>query len=177
MVLLPTREDFSQASGAIPFALMEHYYEAIMDKTYIEGSGTARQILLNLEPSRTEDKTVQVQNNPGSINPFFKGSMRPTAGGKNRGVEITPRDVPYMAQIKHGPKPDDDKNGIGALAEDECATTLAVECLPDLEACLSSVIDGERYTKLGGPRFIGFRAKKYLIQKWKRKQETVVGSG
>lgn len=174
MVSLPTKEDFSQASGSIPFAIMERFYEAFIDSTFVQGSGTARQIILQLSPSRTEDKTEQVQNNPGSFNPFFQGSMRPTAGGKNRGVEITPREVPYMAQIRHGPKPEDDTDGIGALAEDECTTTLAIESLPDLEDSLSSTIDGQRYTKLGGPRPVGFTSKKYLIQKWKRKQETVV---
>jgi len=174
MVLLPTKEDFSQASGTIPFGIMERYYEAIMDKTYVQNSGIARQIILHLEPSRTEDKTVQAQNNPGAFNPYFQGAMRPTAGGKNRSVEITPRDIPYMAQIRHGPKPDDDTNGIGALAQDECATTLAIECLPDLESCLSATIDDMRFTRLGGHRPIGFMTKKFVIQKWKRKQETVV---
>lgn len=169
MVLLPTKEDFSQSSGIIPFANMELIYEGLMDNA-LDNMG--RTITLHLEPS--VEQRASVISNPikrGSYNPFLGTSARPDAQGVSRGVEVTPRDIQYKAHISHGPRDLDDDGGIGTLETDQVQTTTVYESLNDITSCLSATIDGERYSPLRGPKITGFTVAKYIIQIWERINE------
>jgi len=164
MTILPTKEDFSQASGLVDYGYFDELYEGFMDNALSE---MGREIILHLEPSVTEDKTVAVKNNPAAYNPFFRGSSRGYDGGKNKGVVITNyRDVGYTAQIRHGPKPLDKNTGAGELSEDQVQTTTVYASLPYIENAISATIDNERYERCEDARIVGFDGPKYVIQVW-----------
>lgn len=165
MTTLPTREDLSQASGVVPGAYFDQIYEGFMDDALFQ---LGRQIKIHLQPSISEDKSSNIKNSPAGFNPFFHGSMRPTSGGKNRGITVETRDIPYTAHIRHGPQPKNDRMGVGELSEEQVQTTTVYESLQDIENCISATIDNERYEVDKDPRSIGFRGLKYVICVWKR---------
>lgn len=174
MVLITANEDLTQASGVLPIGSMASIYEGLMDNALSE---LGRSITVHLEPTIQANPTV---TNPstqhGAYNPFFHGSSRPTAGGQQKGVRVTHRDVVYTAHIKHGPRPLDDTGGMGTLEEDEAQTTTVYESLTDIERAVSATIDGERFVLARGPRPIGFNSTKYLMCVWKRIVEKEEGS-
>jgi len=174
MVLLPTTEDFSQASGSISFSALNTVYEGLMDHAL---QGIGRTVTLHLQPIKEEDiNSTDPVANSNAYNPFFHGSARPGTGSKmNRGYKVTPRDIQFTAHIRHGPKPEDPVTGAGRLEPDEVQTTTVIESLDYLKKCLSITIDGEVYERSGAPRVIGFSTAKYIIQLWKRKQEKEQG--
>lgn len=175
VIIKTTSEDFSQSSGTINYGHLNYIYEGIIDNTFV---GMGRSITLHLPPQITQNDSVA--SNPikaGAYNPFFQTSVRPNENSQSRGVKIDQRDVPYTAHIKHGPKPADDKTGMGELFKDQVRTTLAYEALTDLENCLSATIDGRRYARLGDYRPIGLTNKKYIIQDWERIQEEEINNG
>jgi len=165
MTTLPTREDLSQASGVIPYTQFNSIYEGFMDDAMLR---LGRQIMIHLPPSVSEDKSANTKDSPAGYNPFFRGSSRPTAGGKNRGLNVEPRDIPYTAQIRHGPKPANDHTGVGELSDEEVQTTTVYASLVDIDACVSATIDGKRYEKQKDSRPVGFSNLKYVIQVWSR---------
>lgn len=174
MVIISSSEDFSQASGNINYANLNFIYEGIIDNSFV---GMGRTITLHLPPQITQNDSVA--SNPikaGAYNPFLGGSVRPTEQGQNRGVKITYRDVEYTAMIKHGPKPADDRTGMGALMKDQVRTTIVYESLDDLLNCLVATIDGLRYSRLGDYKPIGLTDKKYIIQDWQRVQEEEINA-
>lgn len=170
MAVLPTKEDLSQASGAIPFGTMEYYYESFMDQSLV---GMGDSITLHLDPIVREDPDViDTPEAPRAYNPFFGGSARSSAGGKNRGVRVEHRDIPYTAHVRLGPKPSDEARGIGKLDIGQAQTTTVIASLDDIKNCRSATIRGEVYRRMDEPpRQIGFTQVKYIIQIWERVQE------
>jgi len=175
MVMLPTKEDLSQASGVVPFRLMNYYYESFMDHALVEMGDT---ITLHLDPIRRQDPDItQTPSGPRAYNPFFDNSARPSAGGKNRGVRVEPRDITYTAQVRIGPQPQDEARGIGKLDNGQAQTTTSIESLNDIKKCQSATIRGERYRLFKEPRPVAFLGSdlKYVIQIWERVQEKEEG--
>lgn len=169
MVVLPTKEDFSQASGLINYPFLNSLYEGFMDKALLE---MGRQIVIHLQPAVTEDKSVSTKVDAGAYNPFFRNSSRISSGGKGKGVVSQPRDIGYTAHVVHGPRPLNEQTGAGALSEDQVQTTTVYESLGDIESAVSVTIDGNRYRKLEDPRIVGFSDAKYVLQTWERIAET-----
>jgi hypothetical protein len=163
MVVLPTREDLSQASGIVDFDYLNIIYESVMDEALV---GMGKQIVLHLQPSISEDKSVAQKIDPGAYNPFFKNASRISAGGKGKGVIITSRDIPYTAHIAYGPRPLNEQTGAGELSDGQVQTTTSIESLQDIESAISMTVDGNRYDRFGDAKVIGLSNSKYVIQVW-----------
>jgi hypothetical protein len=170
MVVLPTKEDLSQASGTIPFSTMEYYYESFIDQSLV---GMGDTIVLHLDPVMREDPDIiETPKAPRAYNPFFNSSARPSAGGKNRGVQVEHRDIPYTAHVLIGPKPSDEARGIGKIDIGQAQTTTVIASLDDIKKCRSATIRGEVYRVMDKPpRQIGLTKVKYIMQIWERVQE------
>ena len=168
MTVLPTKEDLSQASGIIPLDSFNAIYEGFMDDALVN---LGREIMLHLPPSISEDKSANLKSGPAGYNPFFRGSARPTAGGKNRGVIVETRDIPYTAHIRHGPQPANDHTGVGKLSAEQVQTTTVYASSGDIEDCISVTIDGKRYERDEDIRPIGFSNLKYVIMIWHKISE------
>lgn len=166
---LTPNQDLSQASGTIGYGFLSYIYEGFMDSAL---NGCGRSITLHLEPSIQQNESVKSNPiKPGSYNPFFGTSIRPSDDGQSRGVKVTNRDVSYTAHIRHGPVEPENAGGIGELKRDEVRTTTVFESLDHLKDCVSATIDGQRFIKLKGYKVIGFSDKKYIIQDWQALQE------
>ena len=168
MTTLPTKEDLSQASGIIPIDSLNVIYEAFMDDALVK---LGRQIMLHLPPSVSEDKSSNVKDSPAGYNAFFRGSLRPTTGGKNRGVIVEARDIPYTAHIRHGPQPANEHTGVGELSAEQIQTTTVYASSGDIEDCISVTIDGQRCERDKDARPVGFSNLKYVIMVWHRISE------
>jgi len=167
---LADNQDLSQADGisSVTYNSFDLIYEAYMDDIFV---GIGREIILHLPPSISEDKSANLKSGPAGYNSFFRGSARPTAGGKNRGVIVETRDIPYTAHIRHGPQPANDHMGVGKLSFEEVQTTTVYESLGDIEDCISVTIDGKRYERDEDARPIGFSNLKYVIIVWHKISE------
>lgn len=167
---LADNQDLTQAAGisSTTYNSFNVIYEAYIDDTFV---GIGREIMLHLPPSVSEDKSSNVKDSPAGYNAFFRGSLRPTAGGKNRGVIVEARDIPYTVHIRHGPQPANDHMGVGKLSSEEVQTTTVYASLGDIKDCISVTIDGKRYERDKDQRPIGFSNLKYIIMVWHRISE------
>jgi len=150
----------------------ENCYDSIFDSAFFT---FGRTIVLHLTPQKILDASgVQASAVSVRYNPFERRAGRqvpsPISTTRMPAVQLVHRDVPYIAQIKHGPKDPDEKGGI-ELLKGEVMTTTVIESGPHLSQCQSATIDGRRY-KFESSRPIGYRDVRYLISKWKIINET-----
>ncbi len=177
MILLPTKEDFSQASGLFDGKYFESIYEAFVDTSFVQ---FARIITLHLRPSIQEDINTQNQAQAQQYNPFFGRVPVPNTNTRGTGAKVTPRDINYKAHVKIGPmkigpaslgrEAEEDLLGIGDLKSNEAMITLGIESLTDLQNTLSISIEGRRYS-ISERRQIGFSRRKYIMVWLKEIQE------
>ena len=144
----------------------ENCYSSMMDSAFF---ALGRNIIVHLEPEKIIDTSgVQASTPAVHYNPFMRrgGRQAPSTISTTRvpAVQLIHRDVTYIAQIKHGPKNDDDKGGISLLAN-EVQTTTVLASSKDIKGTLTATIDSRRYN-LVWTRPIGFRDTRYLIAKW-----------
>jgi hypothetical protein len=162
MVLLPSPEDFSSASGVIDMGDLNQIYKACMDETFLP-TGLARTITLHLPPTKVQDPVTQAQPQPSQYNPYFGRVQAPRTNRRNAGVTITPRDIQFSAQIKIGPtKEGEDTTGIGDLAANQVACTLDITALSFAKQAQSMTVEGRRYD-IDITRPVGFTERSYVI--------------
>lgn len=159
MVLLPSPESFSSASGIVNMPLLNAYYRSFIDESFLD---MGRLITLHLPPIKQQDPTTQSQTQPSQYNPYFGRVQAPKTNRRNTGVTITHRDVQYTAHIVVGPVRGDDTKGIGDLADNQVAVTLAIAALDHVKQALSMSIEGRRY-QIDETRPIGLTQRDYLI--------------
>ncbi len=169
MILIPSNQDFSAASGIINAGFLENIYHSFIDDSFLS---FGRNITLHLKPMIEEDVGTQTQIQSAQFNPFFGRAGVPKTNTRNTGTKVTHRDIQYKAHIKIGPlKEGDDSTGIGNLNANECAVTLPIESLEYVKEALSVSIEGRRYS-LVETRPIGFSQRKYIIVKLVEIQES-----
>lgn len=160
MILLDSLQDLSAASGLFDVGTFENIYHTFMD-TALNLIG--RTITLHLRPAVEVDTATQSAAQSQRPNPFFGGRVPlPNTVSRNTGKKITPRDVHYNAQIRIGPMPADDTQGIGELKENEIAVTIDVAAIPHLQETLTFSVEGRRY-KIDESRPVGFSKRQYII--------------
>jgi hypothetical protein len=159
MVLIPNSQDLSAASGIINVGFLEQIYHSFMDEAQLD---LGRIVTFHLQPEIVQDIPTQGQPQASQYNPFFGGVAAPNTNTRNKGTRNTPRDVPYDAHIRVGPKGADDNAGIGDLKDNEIQLTVVIEALPDVQAALSFSVEGRRYT-VDETRPIGFSQRRYLM--------------
>lgn len=144
----------------------EDCYSSIMDSSF---AALGREITLHLIPKKTEDTATQAQAPATRYNPHSRGRGRqvPTSISSTRvpAVEITHRDVTYIAHIKHGPKEANDNSGV-RLEENEVQLTTVIQSKLHITSALSVTVDNMRYN-LDSIRPIGLQNPRYIISKWK----------
>lgn len=165
-ILLPSPEDFSQASGTIDFDDLNSIYEAIIDETFV---GMSRIITLHLPPQIQPDPT-SFGNNTNAYNPFFRQTVVSPDSTKITGVRVNTRDIQFHAHIVIGPHIFEDE-AIGRLESDEAQTTTVIDSHGHIASCQTATIDGLRYRLAKGPRTFGFKYKTYVLSKWVRVNE------
>jgi hypothetical protein len=171
MVLIPSLENFSSASGILNVGFLESMYRSVIDESFL---GLGRIVTLHLQPIKQEDVNTQAQAPAAQYNPFFKRTPIPNTNTRNSGVKITPRDVQYHAHIKIGPMiGGKDMSGMGDLKANEAMITLAGEAIAHVTEgqCISVTIEGRRYG-VTETRPIGFSTRKYIMVKLQEIQET-----
>lgn len=171
MTLLPNNQDLTAASGIINHGFLEAIYHSVMDEALAD-LGQERQVVFHLNPEIQEDTTTQSQPAPQQYNPFFGRAPVPKANTRNPGVRISPRDVQYNAHVRVGPlKIEDNRTGMGDLADNEIQLTVVIEALAHAEEALSFSVEGRRY-RVDRTRPVGFSVRRYLMIKGKEIQET-----
>lgn len=152
MILLSTKENFSQASGFFNTAFMEAVYESFMQTASVE---LGRKAVVHLQPLSQQDASTSSVPQSQQYNPFFQRAPLPNPIARNAGVKITPRDIEYTVRPRIGPQPADDKLGIGLLKSNEAMFTFPIEALTDIKSCICISFEGRRY-KVESTRPIGF---------------------
>ena len=174
MVLVPSNEDFSAASGVVNIGALQSIYKRIIDETFVD---MGRIVTFHLEPRRTVNPTTPQQPQANSFNPFFQGVPVPRTNTGVHGVEITPRDVQYTAHIRVGPlKGGDDQSGMGDLKANEAQLTLHIGALGHVSDALSVTVEGRRY-RIEETRPVGLTKRDYMLVKLTEIQETDLAQG
>jgi hypothetical protein len=174
MVLVPSNEDFSAASGVVNIGALQSIYKRVMDETFVD---MGRVVTFHLEPLREASNTTIQQPQANRFNPFFQAVpvARTTTGV--HGVEITPRDVQYTAHVRVGPlKGGDDQTGMGDLKANECQLTLHIGALGHVKEALSVTVEGRRY-RIDETRPVGLTKRDYMLVKLTEIQETDLAQG
>lgn len=145
----------------------ENCYQGIFDSSF---AALGRNIVLHLTPEKQVDVSGLQASTPAvHYNPFDRRGGRdvPSQISTTRtpAVQLVHRDVTYIAHIKHGPRDEDETNGV-RLERDEAMTTTVLASLPHILQCQTATIDGRRYEK-DSTRQIGFRDARYILTKWK----------
>lgn len=160
MILLPSPEDFSTASGIINISFLNSLYKSLIDESFLD---MGRPIILHLPPVKEQDANTQSQNQPSQYNPYFGRVQAPITNRRNTGVTITERDIQFTAHIKIGPLSEgNDTTGIGNLAANQVAVTLHISALPFIKKAQSMSIEGRRYD-IDKNRPIGLIERSYII--------------
>lgn len=144
----------------------ENCYHSIMDSSFF---ALGRTITLHLRPEKIIDVSGVEASTPAvHFNPFMRrgGRQVPSTISTTRmpAVQLIHRDVEYVAHIKHGPKPADERGGI-ELLDGEATTKTLIESSKHINGAITATIDGRRFS-LEWTRPIGFRDIRYLIAKW-----------
>lgn len=174
MVLVPSNEDFSAASGIVNIGALQSIYKRVMDETFVD---MGRTVVFHLEPLRETDASTFQQPQANRFNPFFQGVPVARTNTGVHGVRITPRDVQYTAHIRVGPmREGDDQTGMGDLKANEAMLTLHIGALHHVKAARSVTVEGRRY-KVVETRPIGFTKRDYVLVKLEQIQETDLALG
>lgn len=172
MVIISNLENLSAASGILNIPFLEQIYHSFMDEALQGLGGNRGTVVFHLPPQIQQDNTVtQKLPAPQQYNPFFGRVPVPKANTRNAGVFITPRDVQYTALISIGPRPPNDKQGIGELKMNQCSLTVVIEALQHVQEALSVSVEGRRYT-VTSTRPHGFSQRRYIIVELTEIQET-----
>jgi len=144
----------------------EKIYNNTMDASF---AALGRSITLHLTPQITPDVSgVEASTTAVHYSPFMgRGTRRvPSTISTTRtpAVKHVPRDVTYVAHIKHGPKQQDDRGGV-ALTANEVQTKTVIESLSHVSEAESATIDGMRYQR-ESIRPIGLQNKRYILTTW-----------
>jgi hypothetical protein len=160
--------------SSFPWPELDALYRNVMDGAFLDTSGPAREITLHLTPVRLRASgitTAPVPNRrPIQYNPFVGRAPRPApinvSTTRTPGVRHIARDVTYLAQIRHGARPEElEEVGI-ELQTNQVATTTIIESQAHINEAENATIDGKRYQKHAGPKPIGFKTVRYLITVW-----------
>jgi len=174
MVLVPSNEEFSAASGIVNMAGLQSIYKSIIDETFVD---MGRVVVFHLEPKREAHTPTVNQPQANQLNPFFGGVAVPRTNTGVHGVKITPRDVQYTAHIRVGPmKEGDDMTGMGDLKANEAMLTLHIGALDHVKSSLSVTVEGRRY-RIVETRPIGLTQRQYLMVKLEEINETDLAQG
>jgi hypothetical protein len=174
MVLIPSNEDFSAASGIVDIGVLQNIYKRVIDETFVD---MGRTVVFHLEPRRTTSTITSAQPQANTFNPFFQGVPVPRTNTGVHGVEITPRDVQYTAHIRVGPmKGGDDQTGMGDLKANEAQLTLHIAALGHVSDALSVTVEGRRY-RIEETRPVGLTKRDYMLVKLTEIQETDLAGG
>jgi hypothetical protein len=172
MVLLPNNQDLSAASGLFDINFLEDIYHSFMDEAQLD---LGRTVTFHLQAQITQDTATQGQPQSSIYNPFFGGVAAPNTNTRNKGTQVTPRDVEYLAHIRIGPVGAEDVLGIGDLKDNQIQLTVVIEALQHVINSLSFTVEGRRYT-VDETRPIGFSRRRYLMIKGTEINETEVPS-
>jgi hypothetical protein len=173
-ISVPSREDFSAASGIVNIGGLQSIYKRVIDETFVD---MGRPITIHLEPRRTADNTTISQPQANRYSPFFGGVPVPRTTTQIHGVQITPRDVQYTAHIRVGPIVEgDDKTGMGELKANELMLTLHINALDHVKQALSVTVEGRRY-KVIDTRPVGLTKRDYLLVKLEEINEKDLAQG
>jgi hypothetical protein len=174
MVLVPSNEDFSAASGIVNIAALQSIYKSVIDETFVD---MGRIVTFHLEPTRTVDSNTVAQPQANTYNPFFQAVPVARTNTGVHGVRITPRDVQYTAHIRVGPlKEGDDQTGMGDLKANEAMLTLHIAALGHVKEALSVTVEGRRY-RIDETRPVGLTKRDYMLVKLTEIQETDLAGG
>jgi hypothetical protein len=174
MVLIPSNEDFSAASGIVNIGGLQSIYKSIIDETFVD---MGRTVVFHLEPKRSVNPNTTAQPQANSFNPFFQAVPVARTNTGVHGVEFTPRDVQYTAHIRVGPlKGGDDQTGMGDLKANEAQLTLDIGALDHVKDALSVTVEGRRY-RIDETRPVGLTKRDYMLVKLTEIQETDLAQG